>query len=138
MVRSTFRLRGVSSVLRKELVEYGEDLARVRDALHREVPMPGGDLAVGAPEIAVAHEAARPVAHLDIGEVLADGQELGAEELDAAARIGAIIVAVRGLCRVDVPGVERIALARDLQHLLERRGDHGAAGLAAVEERLLV
>jgi hypothetical protein len=48
------------------------------------------------------------------------------------------VVAVAGLRAVDVPLGGRVARLLDLEHQLQRRADHGAAGLGGVEEVLLV
>src|SRR4051812_31717132 len=123
----------------EKLMKHREYLSAIADPLHRKMAVHREHLAIRAPEIALSRRnAVDALADLDIGEILAERQHLAAEQLDAAAAIGAVIVAVRGLRRVDVPGVERIALARHGQHLLQRAGNDGAAGLAAVEEGLLV
>src|SRR5438477_4785362 len=141
-VASAKPVSGTDAPLGKQFVEHGEDLRRIADAPHGEMRMCRGDLAVGAPQIAVAGQSsqasAHPIADLDIGEILAERQDLAAQERDAAAAVGAVIVAVGGLCAIDVPAVDRITRAGDLQHLFERRRDDRAAGLAAIEERLLV
>jgi hypothetical protein len=119
-------------------MEHRKDLCRIADPFHREMIVRRRNLAVGAPEIALArHRAVAALTDLDIGEILAERQNMAAEQLDAMPAIGPVIVAVRGLRRIDVPGVERIALAGDHEHLLERCRHNGAAGLPAVEESLL-
>src|SRR5260221_1580083 len=134
-----FFCSAVGSFFGEELMNHRKDLGAVADPLHREMAVRRRHLTVGAPKVALArHAAVAAVADLDIGEVLAERQYLAAEQLDAMAAVGAVIVAVRGLGGVDVPGVERVALAGDAQHLLERGRDDGAAGLAAVEEGLLI
>src|SRR6266849_8163812 len=114
-------------------MKHRKNLRAVADPLHREMAVCRLYLAVGAPEIAPARRGAvTALTDLDIGEVLAERQNFAAQQLDATAAVRAVVVAVRGLGGIDVPGIERIALAGDRQHLLERAGDHGAAGLAAV------
>src|SRR5436305_2259977 len=129
----------VGSFFGEKLMKHRKYLSAIADPLHREMTVRRQHLAVRAPEIALARgDAVDALADLDIGEILAERQDLAAQQLDAAAAVGAIIVAVGGLGGIDVPGVERIALARHRQHLLERARDDGTAGLAAVEEGLLV
>src|SRR4051794_4939416 len=103
---------GTNAPLRKQFVEYGEDLRRIAHPPHREMRMGRRHFAVGAPQIAVARQtgqaAAHPVADLDIGEILTERQNLAAEQRDATAAVGAVIVAVRGLRPIDVPPVGRI------------------------------
>src|SRR5712692_3427703 len=114
-------------------------VSTVADELHRKMAVRWQDLAVGAPQVALARgEAINAFADLDIGKILTERQHLAAQELDAMAAIGPVIIAVGGLGSIDVPGIERIALAGDLQHFLERRRDDGTAGLATIEEGLLV
>ena len=48
------------------------------------------------------------------------------------------IVAVRGLGGINVPLAAGITLLDDAAHLFQRRGNHRAAALRAVEEGLLV
>src|SRR5579862_2920266 len=133
---------GTDAPFGEEFVEDREDLRRIADPPHREMLMCWRDLAVGTPQIAIARQtreaAAGAVADLDIGEILAEWQHLAAEQRDAAARVRAVIVAVRGLRAVDVPAIGRVARASDLQHLVERGRNDGAAGLPTVEERFLV
>ena len=121
---------------REQLVEDREDLGRARDATHGEVLVAVRDLLVAVPHDGLA--GADPLADLDVGEVLADGQQLLLDELEAVPHVVGNVVAVGGLGGVDVPVLGRIAVAHDVVHLLERRRDDGAAGLHAAEERLLV
>src|SRR6266478_3003994 len=121
MTKDDFFCSAVGSFFGEELMKHRKDLGAVADPLHREMAVRRRHLAVGAPKVALARHAA-----------------LAAEQLDAMAAIRAVIVAVGGLGGIDVPGVERIALAGDAQHLLERGRNYGAPGLAAVEEGLLV
>src|SRR3712207_34803 len=130
------------SLVGEELVEYREDLGGVRHLAHGEVRMTLRHRLVGLPQRGAhrgeADRRARFVADLDVGEVLHRRQNLLVEEAGAAAGIARQIVAVRGLGGVDVPGLQRVALADDPHHLLERGRDDRAAGLAAVEEGILV
>src|SRR5216683_2217666 len=137
--RGGFSRLAVGSFFGEELMKHRKDLSAVADALHRKMAVRWQDLAVGAPQVALARgEAINAFADLDIGKILTERQHLAAQELDAMAAIGPVIVAVGGLGSIDVPGIERIALAGDLQHFLERRRDDGTAGLATIEEGLLV
>src|SRR6266568_4598891 len=137
--RGGFSRLAVGSFFGEELMKHRKDLSAVADALHRKMAVRWQDLAVGAPQVALARgDAINAFADLDIGKILTERQHLAAQELDAMAAIGPVIVAVGGLGSIDVPGIERIALAGDLQHFLERRRDDGTASLAAIEEGLLV
>src|ERR1700674_3789255 len=93
----------------KHLVEHREDLSRISAPPHREMWMCRRHFAIGPPQIAVARQpreaAAHPVSDLDIGEILAPRQHLAAEQRDAAAAVGAVIVAVGGLRPINVPAV---------------------------------
>src|SRR6266404_5219485 len=134
-----FFCSAVGSFFGEELMKHRKDLGAVADPLHCEMAVRRRHLTIGTPKVALArHAAVAALADFDIGEVLAERQHLAAEQLDAMAAIRAVIVAVGGLGGIDVPGVEGVALAGDAQHLLERGRDDGAAGLAAVEEGLLV
>src|SRR5260221_3694100 len=134
-----FFCSAVGSFFGEELMKHRKDLGAVADPLHREMAVRRRHLTVGAPKVPLArHAALSAVADLDIGEVLAERQYLAAEQLDAMAAVGAVIVAVRGLGGLDVPGGERVALAGDAKNLLGRGRDDGAAGLAAGEEGLPV
>src|SRR3984957_10139736 len=130
------------AMLGEKLVEDGEYLGRIGDAPHREILMLLGDARIGAPQVgrgrgeAVAQGRLR--AHLDIGEILGERQDLLAQQLAAAIAVLGVVVAVGRLRRVDVPVVGAVALAHHAHHLLERGRDDGAAGLAAVEERFFV
>src|ERR1700676_729848 len=139
---TSIRVLSTDAPFCKQFMEHRENLCRVADPPHRKMWMRRRDFAIGPPQIAVARQpgeaAAHPVADLDIGEILAQRQHLAAEQRDATAAVGAVIVAVGGLRPVNVPAVGRIAGARDLQHFLERCRNDGSAGFAAVEERLLV
>src|SRR5882672_6503171 len=129
----------VGSFFGEKLMKHRKDLSAIADPLHRKMAVRRQHLAVRAPQIALARgDPVDALADLDIGEILAERQDLAAAQLAAAAAIGTVIVAVGGLRGVDVPSVERITLARHRQHLLERARDDGAAGLAAVEKGLLV
>src|SRR5437879_4330229 len=109
-----FFCSGVGSFFGEELMKHRKDLGAVADPLHREMTVRRRHLAVGAPKVALArHAAVAALANLDIGEVLAERQYLAAEQLDAMTAVGAVIVAVGGLGGIDVPGIERIALAGD-------------------------
>src|SRR5258707_11548573 len=129
---------GTNAPFGKQFVENGKDLRRIANPPHREMLVGRRHFAVGAPQIAVARQpgqaAPHTVADLDIGEILAERQHVAAEQRYATAAVGTVIVAVGGLRAIDVPPVDRIARAGDLQHLFERRRDHPAAGLTAVEE----
>src|SRR5258706_4950803 len=133
---------GTDAPFGKQFVENSKDLRRVAYPPHREMLVSRRHFAIGAPQIAVARQpgqaAPHAVADLDIGEILAERQHVAAEQRYATAAVGAVIVAVGGLRAIDVPPVDPIARAGGLQHLFERRRDHPAAGLSAVEERLLV
>src|SRR6266852_2318006 len=108
----------------KQFVEHREDLCRVADPPHRAMLMCRRHFAVGPPQIAVARQPGQAATHavtdLDIGEILAERQDLAAEQRDATAAVGAVIVTVGGLRSVNVPAVGRIAGAGDLEHLFER------------------
>src|SRR5260221_11472329 len=137
--RGDFSCLAVGAFFGEELMKHRKYLSAVADAFHRKVAVRRQDLAVGAPQIALARrDPVNSFADLDIGKILAERQHLATQELDAMAAIGSVIVTVGGLGGVDVPGIERIALASDRQHFLERGRDDGAAGFAAVEEGLLV
>src|ERR1700690_998486 len=101
LVLAVARASGTDAPFGKEFVEHREDLRRVADPPHREMRVGWGDLAVGAPQIAVTRQAgqaaAGAVADLDIGEVLTEREHLAAQERHAAAAVGAVIVAVRSL-----------------------------------------
>ena len=98
-----------------------------------------GDLGIAVPDRRLHRVVeALAVCGLDVGEILAHRQDLVVEQLQAARHVVVEVVAVGGLRRVDVPVGRRIAIAHDLQHLVERGGDDRAAGLGAAEERLLV
>src|SRR5579872_509784 len=122
---SMARASSTDASLGKQLVEDRKDLRRLADPPHREMRVRRGDLAVGAPQIAVARQPGQAATHavtdLDIGEILAQRQHLAPEQLYAAAAVGTVIVAVGGLCRVDIPAVCRIPRSRHLQHLFQRR-----------------
>src|SRR6266851_4943947 len=139
---ASIRVLSTDAPFCKQFVENREDLCRIADPPHREMRMRRRHLTVGPPQIAVARQpgqaAAHAVADLDIGEILAQRQDLTAKQRNATAAVGAVIVAVGSLRPINVPAVGRITGARDLQHLLERRRHNRAAGFAAVKKRLLV
>ena len=78
------------------------------------------------------------VGDLDIGVILGQRQDRLGEQRDAVPRVAARIVAVGGLGAIDVPVGGGVARVARLDHRLQRGTDDGAAGLAAVEEFLLV
>src|SRR6185437_14077838 len=136
------RPSGVLPLLGKKLVEDREDLRLIRNLAHGEIAVLLGDLAVGTPEIggrrgeAVAQR--RLGADLDIGEVLAQRYDLATEQLAAAIAVLGIVVAVRGLRRIDVPVIGAVAGAHDPHHLFERGRDDRATRLSAMEEGFFV
>src|SRR5271154_1013561 len=69
------RVSGTDAPFGEEFVEYREDLRRIADSPHREMLMRRSDLAIGAPQIAVARQsgqaAAGAIADLDVREILA-------------------------------------------------------------------
>src|SRR4051794_22320610 len=119
---AAFKLLSTHAPLCKEFVEYREYLRRIADPPHREMRVRWRHFIIGAPQIAVARQsgqaAAETVADFDIGEVLAQRQDVVAEQRHAAAGVGAVIVAIRGLRAVNVPAVGRIARPRDFEHFL--------------------
>ena len=115
------------------------DVFRGSHAPHGEVLMPPADLGIAVPHRRLLRVVeALAVRRLDVGEVLADRQHLLVEQLHAARHVVVEVVAVGRLRRVDVPVGRRIARLHHVQHFLQRRGDDGAAGLGAAEERVLV
>src|SRR5690606_3917806 len=101
----------------EQLAEYGVDLARRRHAPHGEVGMHVGDLAVAGPCDALHGRDLRFGHHLNVGEVLADGQDLPLQHRYAALHVVVEVVTVGGLRGIDVPIIRRIALVNDPQHL---------------------
>src|SRR4051794_40341220 len=97
----------------KEFVEYREYLRRIADPPHRKMRMRRRHFIIGAPQIAVARQSgqatAETVTNFDISKVLAQWQDIVAEQRYATAGIGAVIIAIRGLRTVNVPAVGRIA-----------------------------
>src|SRR6202011_2706622 len=83
---------GTDAPLGKQFVENRKDLRRVADPPHREMLVGRRHLAVGAPQIAVARQpgqaAAHAVADLDIGEILAERQNVAAEQRNTPAACG--------------------------------------------------
>src|SRR6266545_1582981 len=110
---TSIRVLSTDAPFCKQFMEHRENLRRIADPPHREMRVRRRHFAVGPPQIAVARQpgeaAAHPVADLDIREILAQRQNLAAEQRDATAAVGTIVVAVGGLRAIDVPAVGRIA-----------------------------
>src|SRR3954452_16351942 len=120
---AAFKLLSTHAPLCKEFVEYREYLRRVAAPPHREMRMRRRHLIIGAPQIAVAGQsgqaAAETVTDFDISKILAQRQDIVAEQRYATAGIGTVIVAVRGLRAVNVPAIGRIARTRDFKHFFQ-------------------
>src|SRR5215472_7992385 len=88
----------------EQLVEHREDILRRRHAPHGEILARARDLLVALPHgCFYAVVIALAVCRLYVGEVLADGQDLLVQQLEAARHVVVEVVAVGGLRRVDVP-----------------------------------
>src|SRR5271169_3666510 len=99
-------------------------------------------LVVGPPQVAVSRQSGQAPSHavadFDVREILAERKNLATQQGNATSAVGAVIIAVGSLRRVDVPPVRGISRPCDLEHFFERGRNYGAASLPAVEERLFV
>src|SRR4051794_10987327 len=125
----------------EEVAEHREDLAPLAHAPHDEAVALGPHAIVGRPQGRVARRLAPArvaLGHLEVGEVLGDGQDRLLQEPARLRTVAVGVVPVGRLGGVDVPVLGRIAARHDPMHLGQGAGDDSPAGLAAVEEGLLV
>ena len=97
-----------------------------------------GDLAVAGPGDALHGRDLSLGHHLDIGEVLTDGQDVLLQHGHTLLHVVIEVVTVGGLRGVNVPVIDRVARRHHLQHFVQSGRNHGAAGFGVAEESILV
>src|SRR5690606_42109593 len=90
-------LLAAGSGAREQLAEYGVDFTRGGYAPHCKVRMSLRDLAVACPGDALHRGDLRFGHHLDVGEVLADAQDVLLQHRDAALHVVIEVVPIRRL-----------------------------------------
>src|SRR5690349_9162431 len=95
--------------LLEEFTKYRIDVGRLLDSLHGEVLVLALQFLVFAPEVLRFTGS-----DLDVGEILAEREDPGSQQIAANGRVVVPVVAVRGLGAIDVPAAARVTLGDDV------------------------